>query len=162
SSASDDPTEQLGQFLLSHGRISEEDLRKGLETQERTRVLLGRILVMTGSIKEEELKRLLQRKAEETIFGLFLWPDAHFDLEEEGLPDRLFVPIDLEVQDVLMKGVTVVDELKQVRHEIGSTASVPARTSKPLPPGFPPERSMERALLLLVNGERTIADLCLA
>src|SRR5688572_12076495 len=33
SSASDDPTQQLGQFLLSHGRISEEDLRKGLETQ---------------------------------------------------------------------------------------------------------------------------------
>jgi hypothetical protein len=162
SSGSDDPTEQLGQFLLSHGRISEEDLRMGLETQARTRVLLGRILLMTGKIEEDELKRLLTQKAEETIFGLFLWTDAHFEFEDGELPGSLFVPIGLDVHDVLMKGVTIVDELRHIRREFGSTASVPQRSEKKLPQGFPPERSMERAVLSMVDGRRTVAEICLA
>ena len=162
SSASDDPTEQLGQFLLSQGRISEEDLRKGLETQASTRVLLGRILVMTGKIDEGELKRLLIMKAEETIFSLFLWADAHFEFEDGELPARLFVPVSLDIQDVLLKGVTVVDELRHFRRVFGSAGSVTARTGKQPPSGFLPERSLERAVLMLVDGKRSIADLCLA
>jgi len=162
SSASDDPTEQLGQFLLSHGRISEEDLRKGLETQGRTRVLLGRILVMTGRIGEDELKQLLTRKAEETIFSLFLWEDAHFDFEDGELPGSLFVPIGLDVQDVVTKGIALVDERRHIRRDIGSAASVPQRTPKKLPQGFPPERSIERAVLTMVDGKRTVAEIGLA
>jgi hypothetical protein len=162
SSGSDDPTEQLGQFLLSHGRISEEDLRIGLETQARTRVLLGRILLMTGKIEEGELKRLLTQKAEETIFGLFLWTEAHFDFEDGELPGSLFVPIGLDVQEVLRKGAAVVDELRHIRRELGSSGSVPQRTQKKLPQGFPAARSMERAVLALVDGHRTVAEICLA
>ncbi|HKY33229.1 MAG TPA: DUF4388 domain-containing protein [Candidatus Polarisedimenticolia bacterium] len=162
SSASDDPTEQLGQFLLSHGRISEEDLRKGLETQARTKVLLGKILLMIGRIEEPELRRLLVMKAEETIFSLFLWSDAHFEFADGELPDQVFVPIGLDVQDVLLKGVTIVDELRNVRRAFGSMATVLARTSKPVPPGQPPDRSIDRSVLSLVDGRRSIADICLA
>ena len=162
SSASEDPTEHLGQFLLSHGRISEEDLRKGLETQAATRMLLGRILLTTGKVREDELKGLLIRKAEETIFALFLLDDGDFEFDEGELPRSVFVPIGLDVHDVLLKGVTIVDELRHFRREIGGAASVTERTSRPLSPGQPPDRSMERAVLSLVDGRRTIADVCLA
>ncbi len=162
SSASDDPTEQLGQFLLSHGRITEEDLRKGLETQAGTRMLLGRILLTTGKVTEDELKRLLIRKAEETIFALFLLPDGDFEFDEGELPRSLFVPISLDVHDVLLNGVAIVDELRHFRREIGGAASLTERTSRPLAQGQPPDRSMERAVLSLVDGRRTIADLCMA
>ena len=162
SSASDDPTEQLGQFLLSHGRITEEDLRKGLEAQARTHVLLGKILLMVGTLKEDELRRLLIMKAEETIFSLFLWTDAHFDFMEGDLPRELFVPISLDVQDVLLKGLSLVDELRHIRSRLGSGRSVMIRSATPLPPGFPAERSAARAVLGLLDGRRSIADICLA
>jgi uncharacterized protein DUF4388 len=162
SSASDDPTEQLGQFLLSHGRITEEQLRKGLETQARTHVLLGKILLMVGALEEEELRRLLILKAEETIFSLFLWTDAHFDFLEGELPRELFVPIGLEVRDVLMKGLTMIDELRLIRSDFGSSRSVLAMSGRSLPPGFPPERTLASAVLALVDGRRSIADICLA
>jgi hypothetical protein len=162
SSASDDPTEQLGQFLLSHGRITEEDLKKGLEAQARTHVLLGKILLMVGTLKEEELRRLLIMKAEETIFSLFLWTDAHFDFVEGELPKELFVPISLDVQDVLLKGLTVVDELRHIRSRLGSGRTVLRRTSTALPDGFPADRSAAKAVLDLLDGRRSIADVCLA
>ncbi|MFQ5700905.1 MAG: DUF4388 domain-containing protein [Acidobacteriota bacterium] len=160
SSASNDPTEQLGQFLLSHGKISEEDLRRGLETQARTKVLLGRILLMVGVLQEDDLRRLLQMKAEETIFSLFLWEDAHFDFVEDDLPKQLFVPISLEVHDVLLKGLTMIDELRHTRQELGSSGSILARTAEDLPPGDS-DPSLLRPVLENVDGSRTITDICL-
>jgi hypothetical protein len=162
SSASDDPTEQLGQFLLSQGRITEEDLRRGLETQARTHVLLGKILLTVGAVKEDELRRLLVMKAEETIFSLFIWTDAHFDFADGELPKELFIPISLDVQDVLLKGLTVVDELRHIRSRFGSSRSVLRPTAVPLPKGFPPQRSAASAILCLLDGKRSIADICLA
>lgn len=162
SSSSDDPTEQLGQFLLSRGCITEDQLRKGLETQAKTHVLLGKILLMVGTLNEDELKRLLVLKAEETIFSLFLWKDAHFEFDNGVLPRELFVPINLDVQDVLLRGLTLTDELKHVRRELGSTRSILERTDKELPPGYPPDRTLARAIMSLVDGRRSIADICLA
>lgn len=162
SSASDDPTEQLGQYLLSHGCITEDQLRKGLETQARTRVLLGKILLMVGSIREEILRQMLVTKAEETIFTLFLWTDASFEFLDRELPTEVFIPINLDVQDVLLRGLTLVDELGHYRAELGSARSILARTPKALPAGFPPAGSPARVALALVDGRRTIADICLA
>ena len=162
SSASDDPTEQLGQFLLSHGKITEDDLRKGLETQKTTKVLLGKILLMVGAVEEQELREMLEKKAEETIFSLFLWSDAHFEFNEGDLPRALFVPIQLDIQDVLMRGLAVVDELRHIRAEIGSSGSILALGGKPLPEGYPPPGSTELAMLAHVDGRRTITDICLA
>jgi hypothetical protein len=162
SSSSDDPTEQLGQFLLSHGKITEEDLRKGLETQTRTKVLLGKILLMVGAVEEEDLRDLLIKKAEETIFSLFLWSDAHFEFADGDLPKEVFVPIEVEVHDVLMKGLTIVDELKHVREMLGSSASVVALGDTPVPDGFAKGRETELAVLGQVDGKRTITDICLA
>lgn len=162
SSSSDDPTEQLGHFLLSHGKITEAELKKGLETQARTHVLLGKILLMVGAIKEEELKKLLSLKAEQTLFSLFLLNDAHFDFSDGELPEELFVPINLDVQDVLLKGLSMVDELRHIRHSFGSPATILGRTAKPLPAGFPPARSQAKAVLSLVDGKRSVAHICLA
>lgn len=160
SSSSDDPTEHLGQFLLSHGRITEEDLRKGLETQGRTKVLLGRILIMVGLINEEELRKLLAMKAEETIFSLFFWEDAHFEFNDEPLARDLHVTISLPVQDVLLKGLTLIDELRHIRQVLGSSATVLEPTDAPAPEL--PQRSLEKRILDLVDGERSITDICLA
>src|ERR1051325_10908318 len=65
SSASNDPREYLGQFLMSHGYITEPELMKAMEVQQQSRILLGKILVMIDVISEEDLLRLMRLKAEE-------------------------------------------------------------------------------------------------
>src|SRR5438270_5645713 len=78
SSASNDPREYLGQFLMSHGYLSEEELRKAMEVQQQSGILLGKILVVIGLITEADLTRLMRLKAEEEIYDVFLWTDGEF------------------------------------------------------------------------------------
>jgi len=161
SSSSDDPTEHLGHFLLSHDRVTEAELKRALETQQRTNVMLGKILVTVGVIEESELKRMLVQKAEETIFGLFLWPDARFEFVAGNLPREIMVPLSLRVEDVLLKGVAWFDELQHIRKEFASSRTILARSAKPLPPEFQGSRSLARRIVELVDGKRCIAEICL-
>src|SRR5688572_3368773 len=62
ASASNDPREYLGQFLMSHGFLSEDELKKAMEVQEQSQILLGKILVMIEVISERDLLRLLRLK----------------------------------------------------------------------------------------------------
>ncbi len=160
ATASDDPTEQLGQYLLSRGRITEDQLRKALEAQAKGRILLGKTLLMVGALKEEELRQMLQLKAEETIFSLFLLTDAHFEFLERVLPNQVFVPVSLEVQQVLMAGLARLDEFRLIQKDFGSFRSVLGRTDKPLPPGLESENSLPGRALALVDGKRSIAEIC--
>src|SRR6476660_10076148 len=65
SSASNDPRDYLGQFLISHGYISEAELMKAMEVQQQSGILLGKILVMIEGIEEADMLRLMRLKAEE-------------------------------------------------------------------------------------------------
>src|SRR5205809_7405364 len=78
SSASNDPREYLGQFLMSHGYLSEPELTKAMEVQRQSGMLLGKILVSIGVIAEADLQRLMRRKAEEGIYDFFLSRDGGF------------------------------------------------------------------------------------
>jgi len=73
SSASNDPRDYLGQFLISHGYLSEAELMKAMEVQQQSGILLGKILVMIDVISEPDLVRLMRLKAEEEIYDIFLW-----------------------------------------------------------------------------------------
>src|SRR5262249_50224560 len=61
-SASYDPAEFIGQFLLSYGRISEEQLRDALSSQQGSTEYIGAHLVRMGALTEAELTRMLALK----------------------------------------------------------------------------------------------------
>ena len=44
STSSSDQREYLGHFLVSHGFITEEELKMAMEVQEESQILLGKIL----------------------------------------------------------------------------------------------------------------------
>jgi hypothetical protein len=102
ASSSDDPREFLGQFLLAQRKITEEQLRKAMESQRSTGVKLGKILVMVGAMDEAELTRMLTHQAEESLFNLFLWKDGSFDFQDKDLEERISYPLSLRVEDVLL------------------------------------------------------------
>jgi hypothetical protein len=162
STASDDPTDYLGQYLLREGRITEDQLRKAIETQQKTRVMLGKILVTVGAIQEADLMTLLVEKAEETIASLFLLADARFEFLEGSVPAEIAVPLHLNIEDALLKGLAWYDELQHIRNVFATSRTVVARTGRSLPPEFQTGASPARRILDLVDGRRSIADICLA
>jgi len=160
-SASTDPSDHLGHFLLRLGHISEDDIKRAMEAQQATRVMLGKILVDSGVISEPDLQAALIQKAEETIFSLFLWENGRFEFRDGQVPDQIQVPLSLKISEVLLKGLTWYDELKKVRLAFASTSSVVARTAKTLPPAFRGATSLPGRILELVDGKHSIADICL-
>jgi len=114
SSASKDPRSYFGQFLLAHTDLSEEDLRRGFDLQEKTRVylgkniyiktMLGKILVEERILSEKDVRRVLRIKAEETIYPAFLWPHGSFRFLSDELPPEELVPLSLDVVEVLNRG----------------------------------------------------------
>jgi hypothetical protein len=49
SSTSNDPTKQLGQFLLFQGKVTEPQLKRAFEIHLQTRIMLGKFLFRKSS-----------------------------------------------------------------------------------------------------------------
>lgn len=158
SSASNDPREYLGQFLMSHGYLSEPELKKAMEVQLQSGILLGKILVMIEVISEENLQRLMRLKAEEEIYDIFLWQDGDFYFLDDELPQMEMIPLQVDVTGIIMEGTRRVDEWSRIRELI------PNATLTPVPLGEIEATDLEEVeeqIVRAIDGKRTIADLVL-
>jgi hypothetical protein len=158
SAGSNLPRERLGQFLLHHGRITEENLRAALSDQKSGGRPLGEILCGMGILDPDSLIRILQLKAEETIFDLFLWNEGNFHFVADQLPDWSITKISLDVTGLTLEGVRRKDEMGLIRESLptnrmllavaeGRAAQAAALT------GF------DRHLVNLVRQGKTIAEI---
>lgn len=158
SSASNDPREYLCQFLMSHGYIDEEQVRRAIEEQARTRVLIGKILVNLGAIQEKDLAGLMRRKAEESIYDIFLWSEGEFHFVDDELPDMEMIPLRVDVTSLIMEGIRRIDEWSRIRKVIPDRNAVPVI-----------EKTIEldtlaevpRRIVSAINGHRSIEELML-
>jgi hypothetical protein len=157
SSSSNDPRESLGQLLVRDGLVTEEQLFKGLLRQESERRLLGSILVTDGLVTEEQLRVTLRRKAEETIYDIFLWPEGQFEFHEGALPYDVLVHLDLEIREVVFEGVRRVDDWNRMRTVFPSSRIVFRRNEAV---GVPTD-ALERQALELVAAGKSMAEMCL-
>ena len=160
STSSNDPREYLGQFLVSQELISEEQLRSAMDLQKRSRMMLGKILLEGKIIQEKELKRQLIKKAEEMIYNLFLWEQGVFRFEEDEIPRKAEVSFTLEIAKILKEGERRHERLRKIRRVFPSDQVVLAKTGKiPTKKAF--AQPVVKKIFLLVDGHRSIADLCL-
>jgi len=158
--ASQEPSDMLGHFLVSRGKITEETLRKALALQETQRSHLGRILVESGALSEDELRLLLEDKAQETIFGLFNWDDAEFRFADDETADPNIFAVDMRVEDILLRGAQRWDEMQRFRIVFNDPGIVLCRTAR-MPPTEVFRNRMARRIFESINGERTVAEILL-
>src|SRR5437867_6646565 len=159
-SSSNDTREYLGQFMLSEGIISEQQLKDAFDLQAQTRVMLGRILVKKGLVSEQKVSEILRMKAEETIYSLFLWTDADFEFLQDELPPGDQVLISIKVEDVLMEGLRRYDTSKKIRQALPHNGVVLRRTTKALPREIA-SKTFPKRIYDLIDGRRTLAEVIL-
>ncbi len=124
---SSDPREYLGQYLLAYNRITEDQLREALSTQEDENQLLGRILINRQLVTEAEIRRIVQLKVEEAIYDCFLWDVGNFEFLDGAQPSQKSMLLSLEVTGIVMEGARRVDEWRRIRKVIkGGDAVVDA------------------------------------
>ena len=158
--SSDDPPSRLGQFLLSRGKISKEQLREALTKQETSSKNLGLIFQDMGILTREEIEAHVAAKAEENIYGLFDWADAEFRFHENAGHDPFIIEVELGVQDVVLHGIQRFDELQRIRDVFSSSGIVLQTTDKPTPNEIV-SSPMARRVLASVDGRRTLAAILL-
>jgi hypothetical protein len=158
TSGSTDPREYLGQFLMSHGYITEAELKKAMEVQEQSKILLGKILVIIEAITEDDLKRLMRKKVEEEIYDIFLWPDGDFEFIDAEKPKMDLVPMNVDLTAIVMEGSRRVDEWDRIRKVVTSQELVPVPAGK-----IPTDKLNEaqKRIVDVIDGQRTIADIIL-
>lgn len=160
-SSSSDPKEYLGHFLVSRGLITEDDLRNAMDVQRNSKMLLGKVLVMGGKVSEEEMARMLELKAEETVYSLFLWDEGDFTFYKDEFINRLFVRISLDPQAMIFEGVLRRDEWIRIRdvfpHNNMILEKVPKRSLDPATVDGQTQKAYEQ-----VDGIRTIQQLAMS
>lgn len=157
SSASTDPREYLGHFLVSHGHITEEELAKAISMQEKSDMLLGKILVTIGAISEDDLHRLLRLKAEESVYDLFSWNEGEFRFVDGEMPRGTMVPMHLDVTSIVLEGVQRIDEWARIREVIPSAHAVPVAVTDLL--ADDELSTADRNILSQVNDDRTVEEI---
>src|SRR5512136_2407267 len=73
SSKSNDPTKQLGHFLLFQGKLTEAQLKYAYEIHQQSRTLLGKVLVQEKLVSQNDIQKALVTRTAEVIYDLFLW-----------------------------------------------------------------------------------------
>ncbi|HEX6083887.1 MAG TPA: DUF4388 domain-containing protein [Thermoanaerobaculia bacterium] len=158
SSASNDPREYLGQFLMSHGYLTEPELKKAMEVQQQSGILLGKILVMIEVINEPDLVRFMRLKAEEEIYDIFLWNDGDFYFVDDELPQMEMIPLQVDVTGIIMEGTRRVDEWARIRETIPNEAVIPKLVKEV---DYTDLEEVEEPIVRAIDGKRTIAELVL-
>jgi len=159
-SSSNDTREYLGQFMLSEGIITEQQLKDAFDLQAQTKVMLGRILVKKGLVSEPKVSEILRLKAEETIYSLFLWADSDFVFLENELPPGDQVLISIRVEDVLMEGLRRYDTSKKIRQLLPHNGVILKKTTTPLPPDIS-SKAFPKRIYDMVDSRRSLGDITL-
>jgi len=149
----------LGALLLRTGKISEADLERARDMQQRQgdNRRLGEILVSLGAITPRELQRQVRFQVEEVVFEVMSWREGYFSFTEGPLTD---VPTEAAVriptEALLMEGARRIDEWSRIEGRIPHLGVVP--TLAPPQEGgggldlLPPEWEM----LAMIDGTRDI------
>jgi hypothetical protein len=119
---SDDPmARDLGRLCLGRGLVDEPMLMKALATQSVSHMPLSDVLIAVGAVSSEALEGTVRRHVEETVLGLFLWPDGRFFLSDSPTPEaEAWMPPEYELADpldtrgVLLEGMRRLDEWKRI------------------------------------------------
>ncbi len=160
SSRSNEPTKQLGHFLLFQGKITEIQLKKALEIQLQNRAALGRILVQEGFVSDQDVERALVARTEEVIYDLFLWEDGYFHFTAEGYNLDELILITIDINSIIFEGVRRKDEWGRIREVFPSNEIVLAlRTDADLK--ALPLTSLQKKLLYLLTLKKPVSEMIL-
>src|SRR2546425_630839 len=153
----------LGALLLRTGKITEADLERARDMQQRQgdKRRLGEILVALGVITQREVERQIRFQIEEVVFEVMSWNEGYFSFNEQPetkVPTEVSVRIPVEA--LLMEGARRIDEWSRIENRIPHVGVVPLLAPPPESGGgeldlLPPEWEV----LALVDGHRSVRGL---
>ncbi|MFO0676940.1 MAG: response regulator [Polyangiaceae bacterium] len=126
--------------------------------------LLGDLMLVSGRITERDLRDALSRQSSELVYELLRWQAGSFEFRAEAVtPLALSAKLALPVAHVVMEGFRRVDEWRLVEAKLGNFDGILQVDKLAIDSlGDDAISKEERAVLALVDGERTVREVVAA
>ena len=158
----------LGHVVVTSGLLTEEDLRRAYQYRREHGGTLHSALIDCGLLTKEQLRECLTELACESIYDLFIdlpgefvFTDVgadSFERELEAEVERL--PLDLDVNHLLMEGARRQDEWQHIRERFPNDEVNVRIIDDKLPP-IETLGVRERRILASLSAGQSISDICL-
>lgn len=150
----------LGVYLRRVGLLSQDQFRRVMRERRRTTDRLGVLLVERGLMPPGQVHEAIKRQTEAIVWSLFSWWQGDVTFKLGAWDPVEMIGIHLPLGRVIIDGLKRESDVKQLISRIGGRDTV-------LEPCFSIEDTVELglgeedyALLSLVDGKRTLYDLC--
>ena len=112
--------DRIGDLLVSHGVLSQEQLNSALEAQrDEPDKKLGELLISREFISEKDLQLYIRMQIEEAIYHLFTWSRGNFFFEADEMPEA-DITVSINPDSLLLEAARRVDEWSQIEKKIPS------------------------------------------
>ena len=157
--SSTDRADRLGAYLYRSGKVSRQDLERTIRRREQTGGKHGQLMIEDGLLSPGALYEAIRGQMEAIVWSVFSWQEGelHFRIGEFTDPA---IRIHFPMRQVILRGIQRIPDIKPLLARLGTKKTV-------LRPDFGTEDLIEialskdeYALLRLVDGRRTIFDIC--
>jgi uncharacterized protein DUF4388 len=150
------PNDRLGEILLREGKITVEEYEASIKAITKGK-RQGKVLVEMGALSPKDLWEGVQFQVKEIVYTVFQWDEGQFHFEESSLPEKERITVDLDIQDLILAGLRRVDAAGRLQARYPETDAVLERATPEAPSPLEP---YELHVLKLVDGERSVLDIC--
>jgi hypothetical protein len=123
--ASRKPGDEQSDLLVRLGLMNQVQLdtaRQSLTARGNGATLM-QVIIDQQIADQEQLQTGLMTHTEESVYGLFGWPEGEFRFEQNQRPaaDSPTMPVPVSVENLIMEGVRRIDEWGRIKDRIPST-----------------------------------------
>jgi hypothetical protein len=155
SALSTAPGERLGDVAVRLGFATPAQVERAVAAGGQ----VGRALVDQGAISAKDLWRCFHEQVAAVFHAILLLHAGVFVVLDEDPAEHAGTPLSVSTQSLLMDGIRRIDELSLFRGRIPDAAAVLRRRD---PIRAVTLKGPEQALLALVDGRRTVAEIAAA
>lgn len=161
--ASRKPEDQQAELLVRLGLLDAAQLgqaRSVLAASNGT--TLTQVIVNESLVPTDKLQTTLLTHTEESVYGLFGWPEGEFRFEQNQrpAPDAPVMPTPISVENLIMEGVRRIDEWGRIKDRIPSTDMIVRFVDQPGEKAKGVKLAPEEwRVFARINGKDTLAEI---
>lgn len=160
--SSTDLDDSLGAYLLRTGQLTPADYRRSMEVRRNSSRRYGVVLVELGFLSPAEVYKTIRKQTEAIVWSLFAWREGKVRFQLGEFPGSSAGRIRIPMRQVILQGIKKTPDAKLLAARLGDRDTV-------FEPSYHGESLIESALeaedlqlLRLVDGERTLYEVCTA
>jgi hypothetical protein len=150
---------RLGTILLRKKKITREQRDRIDALMQRDGGQFGQLSVQSGVMTDAELRDFLKVQVSEIVYDAFVWEGGTFSfVQETSLPPHA-VTISIDLGNLIMEGARRIEEWEQCLKLLPEPSTVFRVVATPRDEKIT-LTAEEWKILFMINGQRTIKDLC--